>query len=159
MAILDATFNNGSNMDWTLDYHGTVYEIGLSNQTKKPGPLLQAHNGFEETAIDQIGSTIDFGPLEVFCCWRNSAGYRFGVRLHVGLHIGPAGYAPIWYVMSDYGKPAGSQPDWVLSAGSVNDPQPGQPYVWNNIPGVKITARPDAQHAKLTVPIIIQGVK
>ena len=158
MAILDASFDNGSRITWTRDFNGVLYEYGLSNQTKIPGPTLAANNGFQETAIDQIGSTIDFGPLEVYCCWRSPDGYRFGVRLHVGLHIGPAGYAPIWYVMSDQGRPPGSQADWVLSSGTPDDPQPGEPYTWNNIPGVKITARPDAQHAQLTVPVIIQGV-
>lgn len=159
MAILDVTFINGANYDWTRDFYGDLYEIGLSNLTKECGPTLRAHNGMEEMAIDQIGSTVDFGPLEIYFCWRNPDGWRFGVKLHVGLHVGPVGYAPIWYVMSDHGAVPYSPPVWQLSAGTEDDPDPGAPYTWSNIPGVNITARPDAQHASLALSIQIQGLR
>jgi hypothetical protein len=158
VSILQMSFQNGAKYDWDRDYYGDLYEIGLSNLTSECGKTLAAHNGFETMAIDQIASTIDFGPLEIYFCWRNPDGYRFGLKLHVGLHVGPAGFAPTWYVMSDHNAPEFSEPNWQLSAGTDQDPQPGMPYVWTDIPGVKITARPDAQHASLSIAVLIQGV-
>jgi len=158
MAILDVNFINGANDAWTRDYYGDNYEIGLSNLTSECSPILAGGFGNERMAIDQIGSTIDFGPLDIFFCWRNPDGWRFGVKLHVGLHVGPFGNAPYWYVMSDHGAEPFSPPVWKLPAGTEDDTKPGVPYTWSNIPGVNITAKPDAEHSTLSLVVQIQGV-
>lgn len=92
-------------------------------------------------------STLDQGPLEGFCCWRDTNGFRFGVRLHANFQMFGLGYRPYWYYMADQGAAPNSAPNWIKSGDD-----PSIPHTWANAP-YKIVATPDSGHTSLSLSV------
>ncbi|MFM9853820.1 MAG: hypothetical protein ACKVOJ_13600 [Sphingomonadaceae bacterium] len=152
MSALSVSFINYSKVDWTRDFYGYVYQEVLSNPGVTPGPTLQAMSGKQSMSIDQMLSTLDQGPLEIFCCWRSPDGYRIGVRLVATFQMFGMGYRPTWFVMSDQLSP-NTHPNWVQSADD-----PSTPYTWSGIP-FSVVSTPDSEHMSLSLSVQIGDVR
>lgn len=152
--VFQITFTNYSSTIWTRSSSGSSTDAVLDNLTRSPSEHLQAHSGVE--AIGATQDTLSFlasGLIDIYCCWRNSAGQRFGIQAWYPIHVLGIGKAPYWYVMADtIADPnLDSDPDWTLSGDD-----PAYVYEWNNVVGYKIKAVPTAGHSDLNINVTIQ---
>jgi len=135
-------YNNYSQTTFDRSTWGANLQYGFGGLTTSPGPTLAAGAGQQSIGANQILSSVDEGPADVYLCW--AQGINFGVWIHFNFQMFGIGPRPVWYVSTN-----GSA--WAL-AGS----NPADPYTWDSSAvGFNIVGTPNSGHSSLTVSVVI----